>query len=278
MRNLFNIIVYGFILFLFSCNPDDANFQDGNVKIRSNCITTISYDEKITKYVSFLPNNDNLTVEEKAMTLPSYEYLEYNICKKGNGELSGEILCIPEKAVHLALKEHTLGDKDHIKWRSEFNNGSVIVYDEDNKVIESQPTNITSLNAEGIEKFSKMDLLSKDQYKIVMDEMKKNLPIVELSSGDYLLKINNPDGTRTEVIYSSIFQREAIFTHFDGNNDIVYRRFYNYSVEKDPDISIASNGTLKFHSEYFQVFKKSPFSNKTIVVNKVTDFKNITTN
>jgi hypothetical protein len=255
------------VIWLFSsCSHAD----EVSTMTRTSCQGQLSFDQHVVSRVNYLPNNDNLQQAEKAIMIPQHDLYTIKICNKGNGIYFSEINCTPDVG-QPAINQAALGVRPTLTWKSITENGTTKLYNADNELLStSSASQILAESLAKMEKFNKTEMISDENFLLILNEMKKSFIISNLPNGDFKLHQQSSDGSRTEMIISKVLQREISFEVFDASNNHLTSRDYYYDV--------LAGGIVVLTGELFETYTKSPMSDKTMVISELLTYNNVTFN
>lgn len=236
-----------------------------------NCQNYIEYTEEEYTTVFYLPNEENLTVGERALKTPKKDSFEISICHLGNGAYVKNVSSfIP---IEINNSKSTLGRMPVLAWRSITQDGITQTYDENNNLINSAPSNTISLfGLETLEIFTEGDLMPTDMFNSLISELTTHLGIVQSNNiSKFRVDVSNSEKIETHI--NNKLQRTISQMRYDNNGNLLDMTRYYYDVFRGNQIETNLNSDLtgckiKLRYKVFEVYTPSPYSDKTIVISK----------
>ena len=236
-------------------------------KVEDGCENRVNFDLEIKEYVSYLPENTNLTVSEKAVTVPFFQYFGFDFCKTSGKDSKGSITNYVDKTPSLGIPEDALGIEKNIKWKAEFSNGNLKIFKNETDFVDDlEVQKISEKILSCVDMFNSQPLMSKDDFEKFIKNAKSEFTITILANGDFKLSKELIQGGRSETVMSKEFQREIAHAIYGPLNELKSIHTWFYKM---------NGSTVSLQSEMIQMFTPSPDSDKTIVVNRILKFKNV---
>jgi hypothetical protein len=232
------------------------------------CENRVSFDLDVKEYVSYLPDNTNLTIAEKALTVPFFQYYAFDFCKTSNENSKGSITNLIDKTPSVDIPQDAIGIEKNIQWKAEFSNGNVKIFkNETDLVDELDVQKISERLLSCLNMFNSQPLMSSGDFENFINKAESEFTITTLANGDFKLsKELILQGERSETIMSKEFQREIAHAIYGPQNVLKSLHTWFYKI---------NGSSVSLESEMIQTFTPSPDSDKTIVVNRFSKYKNV---
>ncbi len=246
------------VLLIMSCNNDD--------ECKNECLVNISYTVDVTQFTTFLPDDQNLTIEESALVILSNEKIEVTFCRSTDSTYNGVIKNILNTSQEAEFVANTIGKPRNFIWECTFDEKKINIPEAGLR----GSTRVEEISAEVLDNlinFNQSELVSSSDFSKMIQDLKNDFTVEVQADGNFLLSATDVDGSTFETIISKSLQREISQTVFNaqGEMESLHTWFYN-----------KNGASISLQSEMIQLFTPSPDSDKTIVVNRFLKFKNVT--
>ncbi len=260
MNKLLPLISITLLILYSSCNDAEIDSSNNYLSSSVSCERFLTFDIKRTTFAKYSGDVTQLTVGEKATTLPISNIYKYDICENNN-VVSFEIVKNENPSELFSYPLRTLGNLPRYNWRSNASDGIVTTTDEDDIFIGSSSI-VQMSSMDGILDFLFSSLIEPDDWAIGAEALVEAMDAQFIDDNLFMIETLQ-DGEVTRTYFENQYQKEVAVEQFkDG--ELSSRRSYTYKIDE--------RNMVILESEIFQVFTESIDTDKEMTIVEIKEY------